>query len=119
MSISYDDNHYTTGDFIGDFVLSGILNVLPGLSLFALVFIYIFPTWLMGAYDFCSSCSGFMEDKFFSLSLMLFGGRIDDLCNGCFCFDNNIGSLPIPNPLLSWCLVKFGRVKFFQILLEI
>ena len=25
-----------------------------------------------------------MGDKFFSLSLMLFGGRIDDLFNGCF-----------------------------------
>ena len=25
-----------------------------------------------------------MGDKFFSLSLMLFGGRIGDLCNGCF-----------------------------------
>ena len=25
-----------------------------------------------------------MGDRFFSLSLMLFGGRIGDLCNGCF-----------------------------------
>ena len=28
-----------------------------------------------------------MRDKFFSLSLMLFGGRIGDLCNGCFVGD--------------------------------
>ena len=38
----------------------------------------------MGACDFCLSCSGLIGDKFFSLSLMLFGGRIGDLCNGCF-----------------------------------
>ena len=63
---------------IGDFVVEGILNVLPGLSLFTLVFICI-----MGACDFLS-CSARMGDKFFSLSLMLFGGRIGDLCNGCF-----------------------------------
>ena len=25
-----------------------------------------------------------MGDKFFSLSLMLFGGQTGDLCNGCF-----------------------------------
>ena len=25
-----------------------------------------------------------MGDKFFSLSLLLFGGRISNLCNGCF-----------------------------------
>ena len=76
---------------IGDFVLDvegvvwnlveGILNVLPGLSLFTLVFICIFPTWLMGACGFLS-CSGFLRDKFFSLTL--FGGQIGDLCNGCF-----------------------------------
>ena len=62
---------------------------------------------------------------------MLFGGRIGDLCNGCFegdftllgvvcvgvvnptcvfCLDYNIESLPIPNLLLGWCLVKFDRV---------
>ena len=34
----------------------------------------------MGACDFCLSCSGLTGDKFFSLSLMLFG----DLCNDCF-----------------------------------
>ena len=28
--------------------------------------------------------SGLMGDKFFSLSLMLFGGWIGDLCNDCF-----------------------------------
>ena len=41
----------------------------------------------MGARDFYFSCSGFMGDKFLSLSLMLFGGRIGDLCNGCFVGD--------------------------------
>ena len=25
-----------------------------------------------------------MGDRFFSLSLMIFGGRIGDLCDGCF-----------------------------------
>ena len=50
---------------IGDFVLEGILKVLPGLSLFTLVFICIFPAWLIGACDFCLSCSGLMGDKFF------------------------------------------------------
>ena len=69
---------------IGDFAVEGILNVLPGLSLFTLVFIYIFVVWLMGSCDFCFSCSGLMGNKFFSLSLMLSGGRIRDLCNGCF-----------------------------------
>ena len=37
----------------------------------------------MGAYDFCFSCSDFMGDKFFSLSSILFGGQIGDLCNSC------------------------------------
>ena len=60
------------------------MNVLPGLSLFTLVFICIFTAWLMEAYDFCLSCSGLMGDKFFNLSLMHFGGRIGDLCNRCF-----------------------------------
>ncbi len=72
---------------IGDFVVEGILNVLPGLSLFTLVFICIFVVWLMGSCDFCFSCSGLMGDMFFSLSLMLFGGRIGDLCNGRFVGD--------------------------------
>ena len=36
----------------------------------------------MGACGFC--CSIFLEDKFFSLSLMVFGGRIGDLCKSCF-----------------------------------
>ena len=120
---------------IGDFVLEGILNVLPGLSLFTLVFISIFPAWQMGAYDFCLSCSGFMGDKFFSLSLMLFGRRIGDLCNSYFIGDFALlqivcavdptcvfiltfphshsilfRSLPTPNPSLSWCLITFSRV---------
>ena len=69
---------------IGDFVVEGILNVLPGLSLFTLVFICIFVVWLMGSYDFRLSCSDLMGDRFFSLSLLLFGGRIGDLCNDCF-----------------------------------
>ena len=69
---------------IGDFVVKGILYVLLGLSLFTLVFICIFAVWLMGSGDFCFSCSGLMGDKFFSLSLMLFGGQIGDLWNGCF-----------------------------------
>ena len=69
---------------IGDFVVEGILNVLPCLSLFTLVFICIFVVWLMGSCDFCFSCSGLMGDRFFSLSLMLFSGRIGDLCNGRF-----------------------------------
>ena len=60
------------------------MNVLSGLSMFALVFICIFAAWLMGACDFCLSCSGLMRDKFISLSLMIFVGRIGDLCNGCF-----------------------------------
>ena len=69
---------------ISDFVVEGILNVLPSLSLFTLVFICIFAVWLMGSSDFYFSCSGLMGDKFFSLSLMLFGGRIGDLFNGFF-----------------------------------
>ena len=52
--------------------------------LLTLVFICIFAVWLTGAYDFCFSCSGLMGEKFFSLSLMFFGGRIGDLCNGYF-----------------------------------
>ena len=37
--------------------------MLPGLSLFTLVLICIFATWLMGACDICLSCSDFMGDK--------------------------------------------------------
>ena len=69
---------------IGDFVVEGILNVFPCLSLFPLVFICIFVVWQMGSCDFCFSCSCLLGDRFFSLSLMLFGGWIGDLCNGCF-----------------------------------
>ena len=32
----------------------------------------------MGSCDFCFNCSGRMGDRFLSLSLMLFGGRIGD-----------------------------------------
>ena len=52
-------------------------------SLLILVFICILPAWQMEGCDFCLSCSGLMGDKFFGLSLVLFGGRIGDLCNGC------------------------------------
>ena len=69
---------------MGNFVVDGIFNVLPGLSLFTLVFICIFTVWLMGACDFCLSFTGFMENKIFNLSLMLFSGRIGDLCNSYF-----------------------------------
>ena len=48
---------------------------------------HIFPAWLMGACDFCLSCSGCLGDKFFSLSLMLFGGQIGVLCNSCIVGD--------------------------------
>ena len=54
--------------------------MLPGFSLF----ICIFLDWLMGACGLCLSCSGLMETRFFSLSLMLFCGRIGDLCNASF-----------------------------------
>ena len=57
--------------------------MLSDLFLFPLVFISIFAAWLMGACDYLS-CSGLMGDKLFSPSLMLFGGRMGDLCNGCF-----------------------------------
>ena len=48
------------------------------------MFICIFLVLQIGACDFCS---GFMGNKFFSLSLMLFGGWIGDLCNSCFVGD--------------------------------
>ena len=37
----------------------------------------------------------------------------------CLCLNYNIGSLPIRNLLLSWCLVKFIRMQFFQELLKL
>ena len=71
---------------IGDFVLGvegtvwnlveSSLNVLPGLSLFNLVFIFIFPAWSIGACSFYPSCSGFLGDKFFSLSSTVLGGGL-------------------------------------------
>ena len=61
--------------------------MLLSISLFTLVFISIFSAWLMAACGFCLSCSSLIGDKFFSLSLMLFGGWIGDLCNGCFAGD--------------------------------
>ena len=72
---------------VGNFVLESILDALPAFSLFTLIFIYIFPAWLMRACDFCLSCSGFMGDKFFTLSLIFFGGRFGDTCNSCFVGD--------------------------------
>ena len=78
--------HCTVYYIIGDIVLDveaaasnlaeGSLNALPGLSLLILVFICIFPAWLMGACDFCLGCSSFLGDKYFSLSLTGFGGQI-------------------------------------------
>ena len=62
----------------------GNLNALLSFLLFILVFICIFPAWPMGACGFCLSCSGFLGDKFFSLSLMDFGGWTGDLCKKCF-----------------------------------
>ena len=50
---------------IGDFVVEGILNVLPGLSLFTLVFICIFAVRQMESCDFCFSCSSLKGNKFF------------------------------------------------------
>ena len=57
----------------------GNWNALPSLSLFTWVFLCIFPNWSRGTSGFCLSGSGFLGDKFFSLSLMIFGGRIGDL----------------------------------------
>ena len=69
-------------------LVEGSLNALPGFLLFILVFICIFPAWPMGACGFCLSCSGFLGDKFFSLSFSLslidFDGWIGDLCKKCF-----------------------------------
>ena len=60
------------------------LNVLPGLSLFTLVFKYIFPGWPMWACGFCLSGSGFFGDKFLSLSLTVFDWRTGDQCEHFF-----------------------------------
>ena len=38
-----------------------------------------------------------MGDKFFSLFLMLFGGRIGDLCSGCF--GGNFALLGVVHPM--------------------
>ena len=60
------------------------LNALPGLSLFTLVFICIFPAWPMRACGFCLSCSGFLGDN---LSLTVFVEQIGNLCKSCFVGD--------------------------------
>ena len=52
----------------------GGLNVLPGLPLFSLVFICIFPGWSVGACGFCLNGSGLLGDKFFSLWWILVDG---------------------------------------------
>ena len=37
----------------------------------------------------------------------------------CFYLNYDIAFLPIPNPLLSWCLVRFDQVLFFQVFLKL
>ena len=69
---------------IGDFGVEGILNVLPGLSLFTFGVHQYFRSFPNGSLRFCLSCSGLIEDKVFSLFLMLFSGGNGDLCNCCF-----------------------------------
>ena len=44
------------------------------------------------------------------LEILLFLGGVGVIHPTCVFFNYNIGSLPIPNLLLSWCLVKFNRV---------
>ena len=64
-------------------LVEGSMNGLSGLSLLTLVFC-IFTTWPMGVYAFCLKCSSIFEDKFSSLLLTVFGGRIADLSKRCF-----------------------------------
>ena len=59
-------------------LVEGSLNALPGLSLFTLVSICIFPAWPIGVCSFCLSFS------VFSLSWTVFDGRIGNLCKRCF-----------------------------------
>ena len=93
-----------------NFVLEGILNALPGFSLFTLVFLYIFTAWLMKACDFCS---GFMGDKFIRLSLMLFCVRIGDLCNSCFVGDfASLGVVRVVVVVLNVKTVLFQTIQF-------
>ena len=49
--------------------------------------IYTYTYIYIYIYTHTHSCSGLMGDKFFSLSLMLVGGQIGDLCNDCFVGD--------------------------------
>ena len=60
------------------------LNALPGLLLFILGFICIFPACPIGGCGFYLSCSSFLGDKIFSLSLMVFGEQIGDLYKSYF-----------------------------------
>ena len=79
---------------ISDFVLDvkgtvsnlaeGSLNAFPGLSLFPLALICIFPNCSKRACSFCVSGSSFLGDKFFGLFLTFCGGQIGDLCKPCF-----------------------------------
>ena len=50
---------------------------------------YLIPNsvWPMEAWDFGRSRSGFLGDKFFSLSLTVLYEQIGDLCKGCFVRD--------------------------------
>ena len=65
-------------------MVEGSFNPLHGLLLFTLEFSCIFPSWPKGACCFCLICSGVLGDKFFSLSLTVFGGRVGDLYKSCF-----------------------------------
>ena len=57
----------------------------------------IFPAWPTGTCGFCLCCSGFLGDKFFNLSLTVFGVRIRDLCKSCF-----VGDFPLLGVVFSW-----------------
>ena len=66
---------------------AGSLNAPLGLSLFTLVLIYIYYTRLVNGSFWLLFASNFLEDKIFSLSLLVFGGKIRDLCDICFIGD--------------------------------
>ena len=59
---------------------------MPSRTLFTLVFICIFAAWQMGTCD-CLKDLFPIRPQQLNLSLMLLGGRIGDLCNGCFVGD--------------------------------
>ena len=66
----------------------------------------------MGACDFCLSCSGLMGDKFFSLSLMVFGGQIGDLCDGCF--DGDFALLAVVHVRVILRVFLFGLQQWIS-----